>query len=50
MSLTQWWEIVGWVVYAAAFALPGWLLGYRQGYVVGVTDGRAKARKLEEQR
>ena len=50
MTLAQWWEIIGWFIYAALFAVPSWMIGYRQGYVVGVTDGRARARKLEEQR
>lgn len=47
MTLQQWWEIIGWVVFAAIFAGPAWAIGYRQGYVVGKTDGHAQARRLE---
>ena len=48
MTLAQWWEIVGWIIFAAIFAFPGWMLGYRQGYVVGRTDGASIARRERE--
>lgn len=49
MTLAQWWEIIGWIVFAVMFAFPGWMLGYRQGYQVGRTDGESIARKYREQ-
>lgn len=48
MTLTQWWEIIGWILYAAIFAGPAWAIGYRQGYIVGLTDGHSRARRLAD--
>lgn len=43
-------EVIGWTLFIVVPLFLGWIVGYRQGYVVGITDGRSAARKLEDQR